>query len=765
MGADVDVKQAIVERNRLRKWLYLVLSLLAVAPLVVVGAVLIWHSLKTQEEYALAMQSNLSRQAADEIHHTIEELENDLTKALQLLDFFSINKERQGILLSALRAKADRNNRNIITELILVDKEGRQLARTSRDDIFLESDLANPVESKEFQIPVESGMTYYSPVWFDEKTGDPRMVIGVPLFNIGSLELEAVLIARLRLKELWEIVTGLPIGRTGIAYMVSDAGRIIAHPNPSLVLRGDTFTVPVSNGLHDGHNGNNVVLVNEPLQFGDQPFVIVTEMPVAEALNLTIHHLGVIVICIALALVASAVLWYLIKHRIVMPVENVTQAAIAISNGDYSSKPIQTKLSGEDDEIGYLAATFNLMAKRIQAREYDLRHAMQEVEASSRVKTEFLATMSHEIRTPMNGVLGFARLLRHTELSAEQRDYLDTIEKSGNALLILLNDILDFSSIEAERLALHHGAFNPKECIEAVIKLMAPEAKRKGLRLTFDYPDKDATWLAGDESRLRQVMLNLVSNAVKFSDQGEVTINVELQRADVGYRALKIEVKDSGIGISKEMQEKLFNPFTQGDSSSTRKYGGTGLGLAICKRLVNLMGGEIGVDSEPGMGATFWVTVTLPETPAVVSAGQQADESHSTAAAESSAAPHFSGHVLLVEDETSNQLLAKIILEQLGFDVIIASNGKEAIQKLKQARYDLVLMDWQMPEMDGYQATEIIRSEGQDIPIIAVTANAMSYDRQRCIDTGMNDYIAKPFKKEAMMSVLSRWLPDNNRPN
>jgi len=756
----------MAEKNKLRSWLYRVLSLLAVGPLVVVGTILVWHSLTTQQQYALAMQSTLSRQAADEIISSVEKVKNDLTQSMHLLDFSHLNKERQGILISTLRAMVDRNNRNIIAELMLLDSTGHQLARSSRKHIFLDTDLAEQSASPEFRIPMERDTTYYSPVSFDQNTGDPQMSISMPLHNIRSGKIEAILVAELRLKELWDIVTGLPIGESGIAYLLTESGRIIAHPNPSVVLRGATFHAPMGNGLHAGVGGNTVVLARESLRLGDQSFVIVTEMPLEEALRPTLHNIAVIALCIALAIIASSILGYLIIQRIVRPLGNISNAANAISDGDYSQAPIEAYQANEADDIGHLATTFNLMAERIQVREQDLRYAIQEAEAAAKVKDDFLATMSHEIRTPMNGVVGISQLLRETSLTDEQEEYLNIIDQSGSALLTILNDILDFSSIEAERLTLQYKPFNPRECVLAALNLMTPEAKHKELQLTLNYPDKDSTWLEGDEGRLRQVLLNLVSNAIKFSDQGEIKIEVELTKMGNGHCALRIHVQDTGIGIDDATLQNLFKPFTQGDMSSTRKYGGTGLGLAISKRLMNLMGGEIGVESIPGKGSSFWIAVTLAEAPAINLSGQASTASLKSdqkcvfaSVHKDKSSQHYCGKILLVEDVASNQLLAKTILEQLGFEVFLATNGKEAIQQLEQLKCDLILMDCRMLEMDGYQATQIIRSQDHDTPIIAITANAMPYDRQRCLDAGMNDYLAKPFKKEDLASVLSQWLP------
>lgn len=384
-----------------------------------------------------------------------------------------------------------------------------------------------------------------------------------------------------------------------------------------------------------------------------------------------------------------------------------------------------------------------------------LRHANRLASAAVNAKSSFLAAMSHEIRTPMNGVLGMTQLLLNGPLSDEQREHAVTLRESGEHLMRILNDILDYSKIEAGRLDIVVRSFDLLSLVRQVSDLIAPVAASKGLMLRTELPAAALPLLRGDPGRIRQVLLNLLSNAVKFTDQGEVRLTVTATSAGADRQTVVLRVADTGIGIAPEQQSHLFQKFYQADSSSTRRHGGTGLGLAICHDLVQLMGGSIEVESAPGGGAVFTVTLELKQ-----------DAKVSSAAVSPSRTMTGQGRkVLLVEDNLINQRVATRLLERLGCSVEVANNGVQAVERTDLASFDLILMDCQMPELDGYQATERIRLlyPALRIPIVAMTAGAVEDDRDRCRRAGMDDFLQKPIQVDDLSGVLQRLCKSKRR--
>lgn len=404
-----------------------------------------------------------------------------------------------------------------------------------------------------------------------------------------------------------------------------------------------------------------------------------------------------------------------------------------------------------------------------------LQHALEKAKVANQAKSEFLANMSHEIRTPMNGVIGMINLLLRTDLNQLQNKYAQTVKSSAESLLSIINDILDFSKVEAGKLQLEPIDFNFHQLIDEFKSIMKFRTQEKGLSLICPVNSDEAFWLNADAGRIRQVMINIVGNAIKFTEQGEINISYELEPQSNNQTKLRVEISDSGIGLSEEQQQLLFDRFSQADGSTTRRYGGTGLGLAISKQLVELMNGEIGVKSQLGKGSTFWFTVILdngkqpPETASIEMEACEVDEAMSGQADAKQASspeviPQFSGRVLVVEDNAVNQLVAQSQLEDLGLEVELADNGKIATEMLAQQHYDLVFMDCQMPVMDGFDASGVIRDLESNVldhqvPIIAMTANAIKGDKEKCIAAGMNDYLSKPVDPEKLALILNKWLP------
>jgi signal transduction histidine kinase/CheY-like chemotaxis protein/HPt (histidine-containing phosphotransfer) domain-containing protein len=563
-----------------------------------------------------------------------------------------------------------------------------------------------------------------------------------------------ILVLNYSTDHLYEHFQRQNLGEGGYLLVIDARRRLLFHPDKSLIgqpllpefqalLGEERGTVAMQLGEQD-------VLLNY-LRLPQMDWHVVSILPQASltAPMARIGGTGLAVLLACFAAIGAMAVRY--SRRVVAPIRTISEGFQHIQQDRLEQvRPLSP--SRTQDEIGEMVGWFNAFLDNLHARrrsEEELRQAKELAEQASRSKGEFLANMSHEIRTPMNAVIGMTQLALDAESPEARRDAILKASRAAQSLLGILNDILDFSKVEAGRLEFERVPLSLSELLSGLQDVFASTARDKGIALRFEVEPSLPGGLSGDPLRLRQILQNLLGNALKFTAEGQIVVRVEKVSEEDGGVVCRFSVRDTGPGIAPEHLPRLFQSFFQTDSSVTRKYGGTGLGLAISKRLVELMGGRIGVESEPGRGSCFWFQLPLAR-----------DTSQGDSAGEAAPALPRGRRVLLVEDNRLNQEVALYFLLRAGLEVDVAAHGAEALEKLSRHAYDAVLMDCQMPVLDGYEATRRIRGMPRfaRLPIIAMTANALEGDRERSLEAGMNDHLNKPIDADRLYRTLDRWL-------
>ncbi|MCA9732722.1 response regulator [candidate division KSB1 bacterium] len=737
----------------------------------------LYFSYNSEQQIIDGRQQIIAKEAADKVDNFIVDKFTKLETAIETSSFLSLDREKQRLLLERLLG-----SETSLRQIAFFNSDQKSMVDVSRFSKMSQSALTRQEVGKILET-IQSTDKFVSELYFDTASSEPQVIIALPVRNVFD-DFEGGLLAEVNLKFMQDLIDRIKVGETGLAYVVDNKGSLVAFRELDRVLRLENLNYleevkDVTLGKNHLHNleveichgiqGGLVLTTHEHLNVAR--WALVVEMPITEAYKSFFYRLIFTVFGIFASFILAFVVSSYLSKRITKPIIDLRDATRTIGNKGLDTQ-IQVEAKGE---IGELANSFQDMldhlktttvsrdalqveVKERQKFEKELKKAKEEAEAASQSKSEFLANMSHEIRTPMNGVIGMTELSLGLATDKQQLDYLKIAKQSAESLLDLLNDILDFSKIEAGKLELEITDFDLRQVMETAINTLTIQAGAKNLELLCDIRPDVPTALKGDPGRLRQVVVNLIGNAIKFTEEGEIVLRVEsidhVTKEDRNKISLHFSVADTGIGIPEDKLSKIFESFSQADTSTTRKYGGTGLGLTISQKLSELMDGTIWVESAIGQGSTFHFIVHFD--PGTIECTQDYREQM---------AQLSELKVLIVDDNQTNCVIMHDVLATFGIESKITRSGKDALRALEETtteklKYDLILLDFQMPEMSGFEFAEQVRSkrEWNETKIIMMSSVAVKGDLSDSQKIGINDFIQKPIRQSDLAySILAQF--------
>jgi len=768
---------------RLQTKLMLAVVPLIVAPLVALGS-LAYVQLRADSEQLLIRELETVPTRIEQI--VKREIETARANAkllggLNLVEKYVLTEdpvERYSLLLPALLEELELIRRGYPSykEIRLLTPEGIEDARSA--DAALANTSDDESDAAYMPALMASEGETVTQFYFNPDDQSVSLHVGVPLFirNQANEPLSADLPLRgffaitVDLGSLEDLVRETTIGKSGRLVFAAADGTILFHRDPAKV--GSTIdphlldsaggTAQANDTVADARLGDGTPMLIRVRDITPD-FRLIALLPQEDLVSASrAMGLAASAVVSITIIVTSALILLVLKRLVLTPVSRLRKAAHAMGGGELLT-PVNVDTK---DELAELGKTLEDMGTNLHRTQEDLllqaralEAATEKAKAASEAKSQFLAHMSHEIRTPIYGVLGMAEVLSYTGLDEKQKDSVESIMRSGRILKAIISDVLDFSRIEAGKLDLQEEEFDLPLLVSDLKGLFAERARKKGLSLEWDLPTHPLPTLIGDRGRIGQILINLIGNAIKFTNQGSVSFAVEVKANSEDCIQLRFDVRDTGPGLGRETQESIFNAFTQAESGNTRNRGGAGLGLAISKELAELMDGDLSVTSAPGQGSVFRFSVTLRRADTETIPGRSADLADSQ-----ERTTELTGTVLLAEDNPVNQAVTNAMLENLGLTVEIVGTGRSTVDSVSKKDFDILLLDCDMPDIDGFEAAQIIRAREQGngdtarLPIIAQTANAFKDDRDRCLAAGMDDFISKPFTQDDLHRVLSRWM-------